>query len=134
MGRKIYRVYDVDLEGEYTRGYVKLSEEELKDLDCRDSDYEYEEVVVSKDFGYSKLYEEVVKNNTERLKREEEYKQWLKNNPKEKERLEKRYKKRSELMDKAKGDIQKMMELTGRFMGEDMEEVMFNQSSKLSSK
>ena len=37
-------------------------------------------------------------------------------------------------MDKAKGDIQKMMELTGRFMGEDMEEVMFNQSSKLSSK
>ena len=44
-------------------------EEELKDLDCRDSDYEYEEVVVSKDFGYSKLYEEVVKNNTERLKR-----------------------------------------------------------------
>ena len=41
------------------------------------------------------------------------YKQWLKNNPKEKERLEKRYKKRSELMDKAKGDIQKMMELTG---------------------
>ena len=38
----------------------------------------------------------------------------LKNNPKEKERLEKRYKKRSELMDKAKGDIQKMMELTGR--------------------
>ena len=39
------------------------------------------------------------------------------------ERLEKRYKKRSELMDKAKGDIQKMMELTGRFMGEDMEEV-----------
>ena len=42
-------------------------------------------------------------------------------NPKEKERLEKRYKKRSELMDKAKGDIQKMMELTGRFMGEDGE-------------
>ena len=37
---------------------------------------------------------------------------WLKNNPKEKERLEKRYKKRSELMDKAKGDIQKMMELS----------------------
>ena len=41
---------------------MKLSEEELKDLDCRDSDYEYEEVVVSKDFGYSKLYEEYAQN------------------------------------------------------------------------
>jgi hypothetical protein len=134
MGRKMYRVYDEDMEGEYTRGYVKLSEEELKNLDCRDSDYEYEEVVVSKGLGYLELYAEVVKNNAGRLKREEEYEQWLKDNPKERERLEKRDKKRCELMDKAKGNIQEMMELTGKFMAEDIEERMFNQSSKLSCK
>ena len=37
-------------------------------------------------------------------------------------------------MEKAKGNLQEMMELTGKFMGEDIEEVMFNQLSKLSRK
>lgn len=134
MQKKIYRVYTNEMEGEYTEGYIELTAEELENLSCRDSDYEYEEVVVSKDLGYLKLYREVIKNNTERLKKEEEYKQWLEDNPKERERLEKRDKKRRELMEKAKGNLQEMMELTGKFMVEDIEEVMFNQLPKLSRK
>ena len=125
MEKKLYRVYTDGMEGEYTEGYVKLTAEQLKDLDCRDSDYEYEEVVASKDLGYLKLYKEVIKNNSRRLEQEKEYKQWLKDNPKEREQLEKRNKERGELLEKAKGDIEKVAELTGRFMAEDIEEGVF---------
>lgn len=125
MKEKIYRVYIDGIEGEYTKGYIKLTAEQLKDLDCRDSDYEYEEVVISKDLGYLMLYKEVVKNNIERLKQETENEQWLKDNPKEVERIEKKNGKRKQLLKKADGDIRKTMELNRRFIAEDIEEGMF---------
>jgi len=131
MKKKMYRVYSDGSDGEYTEGYIKLTEGELEDLDCRDSDYEYEEVVASKGLGYLKLHREVIKNNTERLRREEEYNQWLENNPKEKERLEKRNAERGKLLDKANGDFRKVAELTGKFMAEDIEESMFSSYLKL---
>lgn len=126
MEKKIYRVYISGVEGEYTEGYIELTAEQLENLDCRDSDYEYEEVVISKDLGYLGLYREVIKNNRERLESERKYEQWLVDNPEEKERLEKKNEEREGLLDKAKGDVRKVAELTGKFMAEDIEESVFN--------
>jgi len=124
MEKKIYRVYTDGIEGEYTEGYIELTEEQLKELDCRDSDYQYEEVVASSR-TYIKQLKEVKENRKRREQKEREYDKWLEENPKERERIEKKSAKRKQLLDKANGDIRKIMELNGKFMAEDIEESMF---------
>jgi len=124
MEKKIYRVYTDGIEGEYTEGYIELTEEQLKELDCRDSDYQYEEVVASSR-TYIKQLKEVKENRKRREQKEREYDKWLEENPKERERIEKKNAERKQLLDRANGDIRKMMELNGKFMAEDIEESMF---------
>ncbi|HOF79180.1 MAG TPA: hypothetical protein PLA45_02405 [Candidatus Dojkabacteria bacterium] len=125
MEKKIYRVYTDGIEGEYTEGYIELTEEQLKELDCRDSDYQYEEVVASSR-TYIKQLKEVKENRKRREQKEREYDKWLEENPKERERIEKKNAERKQLLDRANGDIRKMMELNGKFMAEDIEESMFS--------
>ncbi len=124
MEKKIYRVYTDGIEGEYTEGYIELTEEQLKELDCRDSDYQYEEVVAGSR-TYIKQLKEVKENRKRREQKEREYDKWLEENPKERERIEKKNAERKQLLDRANGDIRKMMELNGKFMAEDIEESMF---------
>lgn len=124
MEKKIYRVYTDGIEGEYTEGYIELTEEQLKELDCRDSDYQYEEVVAGSR-TYIKQLKEVKENRKRREQKEREYDKWLEENPKERERIEKKNAERKQLLDKANGDIIKIMELNGKFMAEDIEESMF---------
>ena len=125
MEKKIYRIYSYGVgDGEYTEGYIELTEKQLKELDCRDSDYIYEEVVAGGK-TYIKQLREVRENKRRREEKEKEYEQWLEDNPEERKRIERENIQRKKLLDEAKGDIGKIMELNGRFMAEDIEKEMF---------
>lgn len=124
MEKKIYRVFTDGIEGDYTEGYIELTDKQLQELSCRDSDYQYEEVIAGSR-TYIKQLKEVKENRKKREQREREYDKWLEDNPKERERIEKKNAKRKQLLDKANGDIIKIMELNGKFMAEDIEESMF---------
>lgn len=126
MEGKVYRVYSADTEGEYTEGYIRLTDKELKAIDGRDSDYEYEEVVISDGLDYKRLLAEFSKNREEREESERKYKQWLKDNPEEEKKIKDKNKKREKMLKVAKGNITEMALLTGKFMAEDLEDSFFN--------